>query len=219
MTDKELKKKFKKLVLILAIFFIVIITLLGYTLGSKKANLSVYTSSDAEINMTALGINEDEFYSYLSIAGFCINENSKLELATYFIDNMCSQNATDDNGNGEKQYDKTLINDVLKEFCGEFIKSKLKDDDYYKYEEQSDSYVQIKELEKIPYCLDIEEISKKDDDIEVIYKLALMTSNQMANFENEKKEELEIHTVKATIMSNTDYKYSKYFISNIEEVN
>lgn len=219
MTDKELKVNLKKLTRIFVIILIVIVALLIYTLGSKKANLSIYTSSEASKNMSALGINEDEFYSYLSIAGFMLEQDSKLELATYFIDNMCSQHETDDNGNGQKLYEKDLVNDVLKEFCGEFIKSKLKDDEYYKYDEETNSYTQIKELNKIPYCLSIEEISKDDNKIEVFYNLAMMTPIQMANFKNENKEELDIHKIKATIMLNTDYKYSKYFISNIEEVN
>ena len=65
--------------------------------------------------------------------------------------------------------------------------------------------------------MDITEISKTEDKIDVTYELAFMTKEQMADYMTGKDVDIETKTINAVILYNTDYMYSKYFVSSIEE--
>ena len=79
-------------------------------------------------------------------------------------------------------------------------------------------YEKSEELDKIPYCIRIDDVVKNGDKIEITYQLANMTNRQLAEYMIEKETIIETHTIKVTILNNTDYEYSKYFVSNIEEI-
>lgn len=95
MTDKELKKRLKKLFIIAVFILIVLIILVGYILGSHKAELSIYTNAEYTDNLQALGINEEEFKQYLAVFGNLTNDTDNevqntLDMTTDFITNLYS---------------------------------------------------------------------------------------------------------------------------------
>lgn len=223
MTDRELKKRLKKLGIAFLLAFVVIIMLLIYILGSTKAKLSIYTSSEVTNNLQALGIEDEEFKQYLSVVGNLVDENYSqsqriLNTTIYFINNMCSSYEVQTNENGLKIYDAEVVNEIAKEINGAYVKEGFETGESYTYHKEQNIYEQNKELDKNPYCIEIKEIAKNGDKIEVTYELAIMTSEQMAEYMTGKELEFETHTVKAIIMNNTNYKYSKYFVSSIEEI-
>lgn len=223
MTDRELKKSLKKLGIILILMFVIIIILSVYTLGSTKATLSIYDNSGYENSVQTFGINEDEFKQYLSMVGNLIsdgaNENLKtMNMATYFVDNMCASYEVEKNENGLKYYDADVINKVAEEVQGVYIKESLDAGSSYTYNKEQNIYVQNSESGKIPYCINIENISKNGEKIEVTYKLAMMTSDQMAKYLTGQDVDFGTYTVKAVVMINENYEYSKYFVSSIEKI-
>lgn len=221
MTDIQLKKRFKKLIPVLIILVLCILALAVYILGSNKAELSIYTNAESENKMQALGINEDEFKQYLSIAGYMLGDSNeeKLKLATDFIDTLCSAYEAEVSENGTQNYDKDMINHVLEEVTGNYIKEEIGQNEYYTYNEQTNVYTKIKQFEENPCCIEIEDISKSDDKIEVVYQLAMMNSEQMAEYMTNQNMEIQTKKIKAVIICNSDYEYSKYFVSTVEEVN
>jgi len=165
------------------------------------------------------GINEDEFVEYLSIAGYIANSHEytdMLNLSTRFIDTLYSSYEPEILESGEKKYDIDIINNVLKEIIGDYIKEDIENNDYYTFDKQTNTCTKLHELDEIPYCIEIENIEKLDNGIEIKYKLAIMTNSQKVDFLTTGKNNAETINVKATISNNTEYAYSKYFISNIE---
>ena len=221
MTDRELKKHLKKLAIVFIFILLLMIALSIYTLGSTKADLSIYDQSKYADSAKVLGINEDELKQYLSIFGNLVVENNEnlknLNMATNFINTMCSSYEVETNKNGFYYYDAKVVNQIIKEIKGEYIKTSLDAGENYTYDKESDTYEQNKAPDKIPYCIQIENIVKNGDKIEITYQLAQMTSTQMAEYMTGKQTDIEIHTIKATLLTNTDYEYSKYFVSEIEK--
>ena len=84
--------------------------------------------------------------------------------------------------------------------------------------QENNVYIKNKEADKIFHCIDIEEIAKKDDKIEVTYKVAVMTAKQMSEYMTGKETDFKEYKVKATIMNKSEYQYSKYFVSSIEKI-
>ncbi len=222
MTDKELKKQLKKLAIAFLLIMVLLIVLSVYTLGSTKAELSIYQKSEKADIIRILGLNEDELKQYLSIVGnLAINspeseEIKMLDMATNYIDTMCSAYETQTNENGRKYYDASIVEQVIKEINGKFIKTSTPLEDRYTYSKEENSYIQNKATDKTPYCLQIDNITQNADTIEVTYQLANMTDVQMAEYKTGKEVNLEIYTVKATLLKNTDYEYCKYFLSHLE---
>ncbi len=219
MTDIQLKKRFKKLVFVLIFAIVAMLALAMYVLANTKAELSIYTSAQSENKLQALGINEEEFKQYLSIAGYMLEEGSNekmLKMGSDFIDTLCSAYEAEMAENGTKSYDRERINQVLKELCGDYIKQEIEKCEYYAYDGQANAYTKIKEFEEKPQCVQIEEISKNGNKVEVRYKLARLNPEQMAEYVTNQDVQLETKEVNAVIICNTDYQYSKYFISQIE---
>lgn len=219
MTDIQLKKRFKKLVIVLILAIVAMLVLAMYVLANTKAELSIYTSAESEDKLQALGINEEEFKQYLSVAGYMLEEGSNekmLKMASDFIDTLCSAYEAEVMENGTKIYEKEIVNQVLKEVCGDYIKQEIEKSEYYAYDGQANAYTKIKEFEEKPQCVQIEEISKNGDKIEVCYKLARLNAEQMAEYTTSQDMQVEAKQVKAVIICNTDYQYSKYFVSQIE---
>ncbi len=222
MTDRELKKHLKKLSISIILVALVMIMLSVYTLGSTKAQFSIYNSSKYTNNLQALGIEEEEFKKYLSMFGNLVNDKydeneTILNTASYFMDNMYSAYEIKINEVGMKYYDANIINEVVKEINGTYVKENIDGGQTYTYNIENNIYTQNQTQTEIPYCIEITEISKNGEQIEVTYKLAMLTNEQMAEYMTGKKVDFETKTVKAIILNNTDYEYSKYFVSSIEE--
>lgn len=222
MTDRELKKQLKKLAIAFLGMMLLLIALSVYTLGSTKAELSLYTQSEKADYIKILGLNEDELKQYLSVVSNLGIDSQKnegikmLDMATNFIDTMCSAYEAQTNENGQRYYDASIIDQVIKEINGKFIKTRNSLEDRYIYSKEENSYIQNKVSDKTPYCLQIEEIVPEGDNMKVTYQLAYMTDSQMAEYRTGKEVDLEIYTIEATLLKNTDYEYSKYFLSDLE---
>lgn len=219
MTDIQLKKRLKKLSVLLIFVILAIVLLSVYTLGFGKAEVSLYASAESQDKLQALGIGEDEFKEYLSIAGYKLSADSDekmFNMATDFIDTLCSAYQAEVGEDGTKSYDMDVLRDVLKEMTGTNLKGTIPENEYYQYHAETNSCTSLKEPSEKPFCVNIKDISKNDDRIEVIYELAVMTPEQMAEYSTNGKLDLDTQTVKAVIICNSDYEYSKYFISEIE---
>ncbi len=222
MTDIQLKKHFKKLVIVLILATMSMLVLAMYVLGNTKAELSIYTSAESENKLQALGINEEEFKQYLSIASYMVEDASNekmLKMASDFIDTLCSAYEAEVAEDGTKSYEKEIVNQVLKEMTGNYIKEDIDKSEYYIYNGQANVYTKMKDFEEKPCCVEIEDISKSDNKIEVCYKLAIFNQEQMAEYATTQEVLTETKKVKAVIICNTDYQYSKYFVSQIEVEN
>ncbi len=128
MTDIQLKKHFKKLVIVLILATMSMLVLAMYVLGNTKAELSIYTSAESENKLQALGINEEEFKQYLSIASYMVEDASNekmLKMASHFIDTLCSAYEAEVAEDGTKSYEKEIVNQVLKEMTGNYIKEDI----------------------------------------------------------------------------------------------
>lgn len=219
MTDRELKKFIKKLGIACIISFVLIIILSVYTLGSTKAKLSIYENSEYSDNLELLGINEEEFKQYLTLFGRLIKEDEEnianLDLVTEFIDYMYPTYVVQTEG---KSYEANIINEVAKEIRGTVIDKKSDLKETYTYNQDVGIYTKYKKDDTIFHCIDIEEISKDGDKIVVIYKLAEMTTMQMSDYMIGKETDFKEYKVKAVIMNNVEYQYSKYFVSSIEKI-
>ena len=219
MTDIQLKKRLKKLSVLLIFLMLAIVLLSVYTLGFGKAELSLYTSAESQDKLQALGIGEDEFKQYLSIAGYMIqidSDEKMLNMATDFIDMLCSAYEAEVGEDGTKSYDMEIIKNVSEEMIGTYFKGTIQDNEYYQYHAETNMCTSIKESDEKPFCVKIKDVSKNDDKIEVTYELAVVTSEQMAEYSTNGKLDLDTQTVKAVIICNSDYEYSKYFISEVE---
>lgn len=221
MTDRELKKNLKKLGIVLSVLLVLVGGLAVYTLRDKKAELSIYTNAEYTDNLQALGMNEKELKEYLSVFGNLIDEkdNEKektMNMAVHFLENMSSYEVQVDE-NGWKIYDAELVDKIAQEVAGDFVKEEINQSQIYEFRKAENQYVQKQNLEKIPYCVEIKEVSKKEDKIEVVYLLAMMTKEQMADYLTGQKSDLQTDTVKLELMKNQEYEYSKYFVSHIEK--
>ena len=146
MTDIQLKKHFKKLVIVLILATISMLVLAIYVLGNTKAELSIYTSAESENKLQALGINEEEFKQYLSIASYMVEDASNekmLKMASDFIDTLCSAYEAEVAEDGTKSYEKEIVNQVLKEMTGNYIKEDIDKSEYYTYNGQANVYTKM----------------------------------------------------------------------------
>lgn len=220
MTDRELKKYLKRLGIILGLVVLTIVILSVYILGITKTELSICNSQEYN-HFQMLGIEEEEFKQYLSIFGNLVdeelNENQRIfHTSISFMDHMGSEYEAKTSENGLKTYDAEVIKKIAKEICGTYEKQNMEPTKDYAYEEETKSYRQNQMLDKFPYCIEITELSKNGENIEVTYEIAFMTSQEIAQYELEPKSNFETKTVKASMMKNIDYEYAKYFVSKIE---
>lgn len=224
MTDKELKKRLKKLAIALILVVICMIILLGYTLGSQKAELSLYTNSGYVDNLQSLGLKEEEFKQYLALFGYLADseyseKEKMLNMATNFMEVMCPSYEPQTDANGLKSYDADGIKEIVKEVKGMSGKEDLEEGQYYIYEKESNQFKQKQPMDCLMDCQEIKEITKNGEEIEVIYTFYAMTKEQMAEFRTgQSQEEYTIHTAKAVIVPNAEYEYSKYFVREIKEI-
>lgn len=221
MTDRELKKNFKKLLILICIFILIIITLSVYTLGATKADLSICDSDEYANNLQVLGIDEEEFKQYLSIFGnLAVNKNNEntaiLDMVTSFISEMSSENDLQTNEEGQKYYDAELIYKVMNELNGQYVNLKDSENKRFKYNRDSNTYTMLSEVNEIPCCINIDKIEKNGEQLEVTYKLGILTPEQMAKYKTGQDVQFRKQNVKATITKNKEYEYSKYFLNNIE---
>ena len=205
MTDRELKKNLKKLGIVLSVLLILVGGLAVYTLRDKKAELSIYTNAEYTENLQALGMNEKELKEYLSVFGNLIDEkdNEKektMNMVVHFLENMSSYEVQVDE-NSWKIYDAELVDKIAQEVAGDFVKEEINQSQIYEFRKAENQYVQKQNLEKIPYCVEIKEVSKKEDKIEVVYLLAMMTKEQMADYLTGQKSDLQTDTVKLELMN------------------
>ncbi len=221
MTDTELKKYMKRLVIVLLLLIICMAALSVYVLGGQKAELSLYTNVNETDNLQTLGIDEAEFREYLAVFGNLVNpqndENQrKLNMATNFIENLHTSSELQNDETSLKSYMTEEIHAIIKEVEGTNLTSPIEGGEIYKYVPEENKYQQCQDLEKMMCCIKIKSIEKQKEAIEVIYELGIMTKEQMAQYETGQPVEFETHQVKAMITINENYEYSKYFVNKIE---
>lgn len=223
MTDKELKKSLKKLIKIFILMIFIIILLNAYIFSSKKATLSIYENTEYANSVEIFGIDKEELEKYLSIFGVALENDEKndnviaLNLATKFIDDMLVD-FDDENDTQDNVYDADLVNQIAKEIKGIYLSKKTDIGKNYVYNFNEKQYVKNISFDKIPYCIEIEDVVKNEEKIDITYKLANLTSEQLAKYKIEKNIEFEFERIKVSILKNEEYEYSKYYLYSIEKI-
>lgn len=203
MTDKELKKNIKKIGIISLSIIIIIIVLTIYILGFHKAELSVCNADEYENDLRMLGIDETEFKEYLSIFANYVdfeesNNVTNLDTVTGFIDKMTAVNQEEFDS---KSYDASVIDKVAEELNGSYIEKDIDANEKYSYDLQNNLLIKNVEENQFPSCKEIKEVVQNGEKIEVEYIV-----------EKDGKDK----KIKAVIMKNNNYEYSKYFLVSIK---
>jgi hypothetical protein len=220
MTDKQLKNNLKKLRNIIIIIIIFIIFFVAKIFYSKKTELSICANVN-DYNLESFGINQDEFEKYLSIFGNLIDEKynekqRKLNMAINFIENMYSSYEVIIDDNGLKIYNSDIVNKIISDVTGSYIEENFADGQNYLYNKEEKYYKQNMPINRIPHFIKIDNISKENDKINVIYTVGFFTNEEFASYMIGEGIKFEKYKVQAIIMENKDYEYSKYFVNDIK---
>lgn len=239
--DNEQFKLGMKITITIAIIVIgIIIGALINVFCIKPAKPDIYSeilsNTDKELDMTKVneialeskGIDKDEFNNYLSIFGLLVNkypaldkeENEKttmIDAAVEFL-NTSFMYEPKMNENQVETYEADKVNKIIKEMKGEYINKNLDVSVVYTYDANTNTYVP-QEMEPTN-CLLLEtlDINKKDEKIETTFKVAFPGNGEYATYLEKEPIEIETFTIKAIVLENEEYEYSKYYVSNIEVV-
>lgn len=238
MDNEEFKVGIKLTITITLIIIGIIIGFLVFVFSSKNTETDIYseifsnTNKDvnsikvSEISLETKGIDKEEFESYLNLFGYLVREYPELvekeEKNTLMIDaavNLLNTVYTYEYTVDEiPAFEADKINKIVREMNGEYIYKKLDVKTRYKYDEEKNVY--IPQIEENTECLFLETISlvKEDDKIETEFKIAFPDEKTFSDYTNNLPVEMETYTVKAIILENSEYEYSKYYVSSIDVV-
>lgn len=209
-------KKMKIILYIGCISLILIIAMAIYVFYPNKSTLSVY-SDEENISLEKDGIKTEEFNKYLLSISLLVNEEYEdkygveeienirmLDTAISYIHTLEETPVLNEDGNYE--YDANIINKIIQEMNGLNIEKNIPVGNKYTYNEEKNMYI-VSESNETITCTNIEiiEFSKKDNKIELVYKCNLGEKN--SNYK-----------IKAILVENSSYEYSKYFVNTIEKI-
>lgn len=209
-------KKMKIILYIGCISLILIIAMAIYVFYPNKSTLSVY-SDEENISLEKDGIKTEEFNKYLLSISLLVNEEYEdkygveeienirmLDTAISYIHTLEETPVLNEDGNYE--YDANIINKIIQEMNGLNIEKNIPVGNKYTYNEEKNMYI-VSEGNETITCTNIEiiEFSKKDNKIELVYKCNLGEKN--SNYK-----------IKAILVENSSYEYSKYFVNTIEKI-
>lgn len=236
MNNDQFKFGIKLTITICILVFIIIIGLFIYIFHSNKATPDIYseilsnTSKDAnlidisEISLESKGINKEEFENYLSLFGRQVREyytlEDKEEKNTLMLDSAVSFLTTlymnEHVEDGILTYEADKINKIVTEMNGIYINKKLDVTEIYKYDEEKNVYIP-QQLESPGYLyIETVDINKIEDRIEAEFKVAFPEETDALKYNNNEQVKIETYTVKAVILENEEYEYSKYYVSSLE---
>ena len=223
---------------------IIIIGILLYVFNSKKANPDFYSellsSADtetsnidvAEISLEAKGIDKEEFENYLSMFSHLfyegyykdyeltqeeLKDTQNMNMAIDFLDILYLYEGEKDE-QGIIAYEVEKVNNIVKEMTGTYIYKKLDVKNIYSYDETKNVYIPNLQDNINTLLISMDELEKKDEKIEVIYKVAFAKESEKQKYLEGQKVELETYNIKATILENKDYEFSKYYVSSIKQI-
>ena len=209
MTDIELKNAVKKLGIISCLVLILLIGVSIFTLGNTKASLSIYDNLADGMSPQKYGIDEKELKQYLSVfANFALEESEQqqaLAATICFEDEMSIPE--------ENKYKVEILKKILNEMKST-ISIENQSSEKYIYNKEDNSFsLQDNARMEFPTCLEIKEISKVEDDIEVVFEVA-----KLGDVASGSQENIEKITLKARIGINDEYEFVKYYLSSIEKI-
>lgn len=231
MDEEKFKNSLKKTIIVIIVVLIFILIIGIYIFNSKKAQLSIYSNKEQGNMFQSIGMKEEEFKQYLSVFSLLVNEKYNqdgyddktldnmrvLDTAISYIEEMSSYEVTQNN-EGLQTYEANIINEIAKEIKGMYISNNIDAGNLYTYDETQNVYIKNESEYTTVYCTQIDEIEKKDGKIITTYKCIFPKDNELSEYQENNPIEIETYTIKATIVENTDYEYSKYFISSIEKI-
>lgn len=238
MNNDEFKFGIKLTITITLIILGIIIGISIFVFTERKTEKDIYSeilsNTDkntnivdiSEISLETKGINKEEFESYLRLFGYLVREYPELvekeekntlmiDAAVILLNTLYTYNNEVD---GIATFEADKINQIVKEMNGAYIDKKLDVKNVYKYDEEKNIY--IPQIMEFPNCLYLEtiNINKEYDKIEAEFKVAFPNENDSLSYTNSEPVDLETYTVKAVILENTEYEYSKYYVSSIEVI-
>lgn len=238
MNNDEFKAGMKITIVATLIVIGIIIGFLIFVFSAKKTETDIYseilsnTSKNAndidvsEISLETKGIDKTEFESYLKLFGYLVRQYPELtekeekntlmiDAAVRLLNTVYTYEYSED---GVTVFEADKINQIVKEMNGEYVSKNLEVENRYKYDEEKNVYIpQIQEFSDCLY-LETASIKKDDDKIQAEFKVAFPNETEMSNYTNKLPVELETYTVKAVVLENLEYEYSKYYVSSIEVV-
>ena len=238
MNDEELKRKTKRSVILFVIGIIIIIIGAIYISVSPNSKKNIYEEYNAESEITAgvskvylqtKGINKEEIEKYLSVSAIlrrvdlptdiieAEKDNYKYMLvSTSFIKDVLGEEFLVSETDNFNVVDATKVNSILKELFGKYIQNNLNVTNYYEYNEENVEY-SIKGAEDcFSYLVELSELEVNNGLIEVKFKNVFGNNEEITKYINGEKVSLETYELKASLMENETYDYSKYYINNIE---
>lgn len=238
MDNDEFKLGMKLTITITLIIIGIIIGFGVFIFSARNTETDIYseilsnTSKDvnsidvSEISLETKGIDKKEFESYLKLFGYLVREYPELvekeEKNTLMIDaavNLLNTVYTYEyTVDGETAFEADKINKIVREMNGQYINKNLEVKTRYKYDEEKNIY--IPQEQETTECLYLETISivKEDDKIETEFKVSFPNEETLSNYTNKLPVEIETYTVKAVVLENSEYEYSKYYVSDIKVV-
>lgn len=239
MNNEEFKLGIKTTITITLIIIGIIIGVLIYVFSSRNTEADIYaeilsnttkdlnSTSVSEISLETKGIDKEEFESYLKLFGHLVKEYPELvekeekhtlmlDAAVELLNTMYTYEENNVNENLVLEADK--INKIVREMNGEYINKKLNVKNRYKYDEEKNEY--IVQANDFNECLLIETLNivKEDEKIEAEFKVAFPDEKSFSDYTNNLPVEMQTYTVKAVILENSEYEYSKYYVSNIDVI-
>lgn len=210
-------KKMKIIIGIGCVSLILVIAIAIYVFFPQKTTISVYSDTQI-VNLEKDGIKTEEFNKYLAAVSLLVNEEYEDIYGAEEIENirmldtaishihLSGEEIPDLNETGNYEYDANTINKIIQEINGLNIEKSIPVGNKYTYNEEKNVYV-VSENNTITACeiIEIEEFSKKDNKIELTYKCYLGEKDST-------------YKIKAILVENSDYKYSKYFVNTIEKI-
>jgi len=221
MKEETLKKSLLMIGIVAVLILLLTIYICINIFSSEKASLSIYPDVEPGSTFEGLGIKEDEFKDYLSVFSLLVNEDYSekneeilndirfLDTAVSFLKNLSSYEEVLNN-EGLDVYSSEDIHILAKEIRGMYVNNALKTGERYIYNDSEKTYTKNGTENKIARCTDIDEIEKNSDVISVKYRCVF------AEDEDSNSDKKNVYNVEITILENSNYQYSKYFVHSIK---
>lgn len=238
MNNEQFKFGIKVTVAIFIIIIVIIIGVLIYVFNPHNAEVNIYSeilsniendNKISEISLETKGIDKQEFESYLS--SFALLEyNKNLELSDEEAKNIGMINAAanfldivylkEEQLEDESQisYEADKVNKIIREMNGEYIEKNINVSKIYTFNEEQNTY-SLQSSDKInSIFINLDEVTKTEDKIQVIYEVIFPTEEEYINYTEKKPVEIETYKIRATLLENEEYEYSKYYVSSINTI-
>lgn len=217
MNNEQFGLGLKITVLVAVVIIIAVVALAVNVLKNRETTASVLedvvgNNGEAQIE------NDEEFKMYLEIFASSVLEydsiaTTQLETIFTFIENVFPVE-TFTNEEQFTCFNKEAVENVAVELLGVATLGKSEE---IIYDENSNAYrYALGGDSGKANCMEIISVNKKDNTYVVEYNCAFLEDSEWSMLQENKPIDLQMYKIKATIQKNENYKYSKYYLKDIE---